>query len=171
LTPLFRCRIMRCAFVTSFFSIVDLAAILPFYLASGIDLRSIRAFRLLRVFRILKLTRYSKAMRRFHVALNLAREELVLFLALSGVLLYLTAVGIYYFENAAQPEAFKSVFHSLWWAVVTLTTVGYGDMYPVTAGGRAFTFVVLVIGLGLVAVPAGLVASALSAARKMEDEE
>lgn len=161
----------RRAFVTSFFSIVDLTAILPFYLASGLDLRAIRAFRLLRLFRILKLARYSKAALRFHVAFKLAREELVLFLSLSGILLYLAAVGIYYFENEVQPDAFKSVFHSLWWAVVTLTTVGYGDMYPVTVGGRIFTFIVLVIGLGLVSVPAGLVASSLSAAREMEDKK
>jgi len=77
-------------------------------------------------------------------------------------------VGIYYFENPEQPQVFKSVFHSLWWAVATLTTVGYGDMYPVTTGGRLFTFVVLMIGLGVVAVPAGLVASALSQARREE---
>jgi voltage-gated potassium channel len=69
----------------------------------------------------------------------------------------LAAVGIYYFENESQPESFKSVFHSLWWAVATLTTVGYGDVYPITTGGRIFTFFVLVIGLGIVAVPAGLV--------------
>lgn len=160
----------RFGFVTSFFGIIDLLAILPFYLASGLDLRAVRAFRLLRLFRILKLARYSKAMHRFHVALKLAKEELVLFLAMSGIVLYLAAVGIYYFENSAQPEVFKSIFHSLWWAVVTLTTVGYGDMYPVTAGGKAFTFVVLLVGLGLVSVPAGLVASALSKARELESE-
>jgi voltage-gated potassium channel len=83
--------------------------------------------------------------------------------------LYLSAVGIYYFENEAQPEQFKSVFHSLWWAVATLTTVGYGDIFPITAGGRVFTFFVLMVGLGVVAVPAGLVASALSKARSEED--
>ena len=75
-------------------------------------------------------------------------------------------VGIYYFEHAAQPEKFKSVFHSLWWAVTTLTTVGYGDMFPITAGGKLFTFLVLTIGLGIVAVPTGLVASALTNARR-----
>jgi voltage-gated potassium channel len=81
-------------------------------------------------------------------------------------MLYLSAVGIYYFEHVAQPKQFKSVFHSLWWAVTTLTTVGYGDMYPITAGGKIFTFFVLMIGLGIVAVPTGLVASALSQVRK-----
>ena len=84
----------------------------------------------------------------------------------SLILLYLSAVGIYFFENQAQPEQFKSVFHCLWWAVTTLTTVGYGDVFPITAGGRIFTFFVLMVGLGIVAVPAGLVASALSQARR-----
>jgi voltage-gated potassium channel len=86
------------------------------------------------------------------------------------VLLYFAAVGIYYFENPAQPDAFVSVFHSLWWAVATLTTVGYGDVYPVTTGGRIFTFFILLIGLGIVSVPAGLVASALSKAREEESD-
>jgi len=85
------------------------------------------------------------------------------------MLLYFSAVGIYYFENEAQPDKFASVFHSLWWSVATLTTVGYGDVYPVTVGGKVFTFLVLLIGLGIVSVPAGLVASALSKARAMED--
>ena len=85
------------------------------------------------------------------------------------MLLYFSAVGIYYFEHEAQPKQFASVFHSLWWSVATLTTVGYGDIYPVTVGGKIFTFAVLLVGLGIVSVPAGLVASALSKARAMED--
>lgn len=155
-------------FAFSFFGIIDLLAILPFYLSFGIDLRSIRAFRLLRLFRILKLARYSKTIRRFHRAIIIAREEVILFLFLTLILLYLAAVGIYHFEHDAQPEVFSSVFHSMWWAVATLTTVGYGDAYPITVGGRVFTFVILLIGLGIVSVPAGLVASALSRAREME---
>ena len=157
------------AYVLSFFGIVDLAAILPFYVASGIDLRSIRTLRLLRLFRIFKLARYSSATRRFHLALMIAKEEMVLFLCVTLILLYVSAVGIYHFENEAQPEQFASVFHSLWWAVTTLTTVGYGDTYPVTVGGRIFTFFILLIGLGVMSVPAGLLASALSKARQMED--
>ncbi|MTW22438.1 two pore domain potassium channel family protein [Allochromatium palmeri] len=77
---------------------------------------------------------------------------------------------MYYFEHEAQPEAFQSVFHSLWWAVATLTTVGYGDVYPITAGGRIFTALVLFVGLGIVAIPAGMVATALSRARTIEDD-
>ena len=157
-------------YIFSFYGLIDLLAILPFYMAVGMDLRSVRAFRLLRMLRILKLIRYSTAARRFHRAFVIAKDELILFFFVTLILLYLSAVGIYYFESSAQPEQFKSVFHSLWWAVVTLTTVGYGDIYPVTVGGRTFTFFVLMVGLGIVAVPTGLVASALSQARSEENK-
>ncbi|WP_417391300.1 ion transporter [Gimesia sp.] len=159
----------KSGFIFSFFGIIDLLAILPFYLSTGLDLRSLRSFRLLRLVRILKLARYSAAAKRFHRAFLIAKEELALFLFASLIVLYLAAVGIYHFENPAQPEEFSSVFHSLWWAVSTLTTVGYGDIYPVTAGGKMFTFCILVVGLGIVSIPAGLVASALSKARELED--
>lgn len=155
-------------FVFSFYGVVDLLAILPFYLSTGLDLRAIRVIRLLRLFRIFKLVRYSKAIQRFHRAFLIAHEELVLFFCVTAVLLYIAAIGIYYFENRVQPDTFASVFHSLWWAVITLTTVGYGDVYPVTVGGRIFTGVVLMVGLGIVAVPTGIMASALSQARTLE---
>jgi len=161
----------KIGFIFSFYGLIDLAAILPFYILSGIDLRSIRAFRMLRLFRAFKLVRYSKAIQRFHRAFIIAKEEIVLFFFASCLLLFFSAVGIYYCENETQPEMFKSIFHSLWWAISTLTTVGYGDIYPVTAGGKTFTFIVLVVGLGIVAVPAGLIASALSKARTEEDQE
>ena len=149
-------------FIFSFYGIVDLLAILPFYLTFHIDLRSVRILRLFRLFRIFKIIRYSKAIRHFMRAFVSIKEELVLFLILSGFLLFLSAVGIYYFENPAQPEVFQSVFHSMWWAVATLTTVGYGDIYPITVGGKIFTSVMLFIGLGVIAVPTGLIASALT---------
>jgi voltage-gated potassium channel len=157
-------------YMFSFFGIIDLLAILPFYVASGVDLRSLRAFRLLRLVRLLKLARYSAATQRFHRALLIAKEEIVLFAAVTLILLFIAATGIYHFENQAQPDAFASIFHSLWWAVATRTTVGYGDVYPVTVGGKVFTFIVLVVGLGVVSVPAGLVASALAKAREMESD-
>ena len=161
----------RIRFVFSFFGLIDLLAILPFYIASGIDLRSIRAIRMLRLFRTFKLFRHSQAIRRFHKAFLLAREELVLFISVALLLLFFAGVGIYYFEHEAQPETFASIFDSLWWAVATLTTVGYGDVFPVTVGGKLFTFFVLMIGLGIVAVPSGLMASALSEARRQEEKE
>ncbi len=149
-------------FIFSFYGIIDLLAILPFYLTFRIDLRSIRILRLFRLFRIFKIIRYSKAIRRFGRAFLSIKEELVLFLILSSFLLFLSAVGIYYFENPAQPEVFKSIFHSMWWAVATLTTVGYGDIYPITVGGKIFTSAMLFLGLGVIAVPTGLIASALT---------
>ena len=158
-------------FIFSFYGLIDLFAILPFYISTGIDLRSIRALRLLRLFRAFKLFRYSRAIQRFHRAFILAREELVLFFCVTVLLLFLSAVGIYYFENPSQPEVFSSIFQGMWWAVATLTTVGYGDVYPITAGGKIFTFIILMIGLGIVAVPTGLMASALSEARHIEENE
>ena len=159
-------------YVFSFYGIVDLVAIVPFYISlGGVDLLAVRAVRLFRVFHVLKVFRYSSALHRYRRALTLAREEILLFLLAAGILLYLSAVGIYYFEREAQPEHFQSILHSLWWAVATLTTVGYGDIYPVTTGGRVFTFVVLVCGLGIVAAPSGLIAAALSRAREEEREE
>jgi voltage-gated potassium channel len=161
----------RFKFVFSFFGLIDLFAILPFYLSLGIDLRSLRAFRFLRLIRILKLARYSRAAQRYHRAFLIAKEEIVLFLVGAILMLFFAAVGIYYFERDAQPEAFASVFHAFWWAGCTLTTVGYGDVYPVTVGGKAFTIVILIVGLGFVAVPAGLMASSLSKARTIDDEK
>lgn len=159
-------------FIFSFYGLIDLAAILPFYLSSGlVDLRSVRAFRLLRLLRLLKFARYNAALGRFKVALDIAKEELIVFTVFASILLYVAAVGIYYFERDVQPEAFRSVFDALWWSISTLTTVGYGDIYPVTAGGRLFTFFVLMIGLGVVAVPTGLLASALTEARRNAQHE
>ncbi len=159
-------------FIFSFFGIIDLLAILPFYLATGLnlDLRTIRALRLFRLIRVLKLARYSRAVQRFHRALAIAREELILFFCAAIMMLYFAAVGIYYFEHQAQPDKFSSVFHGLWWALATLTTVGYGDVYPVTFGGRFFTFLLLMVGIGVFSVPAGLLASSLSVARKEEED-
>lgn len=161
----------RLGFIFSFYGMVDLLAILPFYLATSVDLRTLRLLRFLRLIRVLKLLRYNHAISRFSRALSLAKEELIVFTVGSLIMLYLAAVGIYHFEHNAQPEEFRSIFDSLWWAVVTLTTVGYGDIYPVTIGGRLFTFIVLMLGLGLVAVPTGIVASALSTIRRQEESQ
>lgn len=158
-------------FIFSFFGIIDLLAILPFYLTIGFDLRSVRAFRFLRLFRGFKLIRYIRGVDRFQKAFNIVKEELIIFSFIIIILLFLSSVGIYYFENEAQPEKFSSVFSSLWWSVATLTTVGYGDVYPITDGGKFFTFFILLAGLGVVSIPAGLIASAFAIVRTEEDRE
>ena len=149
-------------FIFSFFGIIDLLAILPFYLAFGVDMRSLRAVRFLRLFRIFKLVRYNKAIIQFTKAMAMAKEQILLFVFTTLILIYFSAVGIYYFENQAQPEHFSSIFDSLGWAIVTLTTVGYGDVYPITIGGRVFTFIILIIGLGIIAIPTGIISVALT---------
>jgi voltage-gated potassium channel len=157
-------------YIFSFYGIIDFLAIFPFYLKGAYDLRALRAFRIFRIFRALKLIRYNKALNRFHIAAKIVKEEIVLFLIVTSIFIFLASAGIYFFENKAQPEIFTSVLHSGWWAVVTLTTVGYGDVYPITVGGKIFTFFILLIGVGIVTIPAGLVASALSKAREIEEE-
>ena len=149
-------------YIFSFFGIIDFLAILPFYLSTGIDLRSIRIFRLFRLFRIFKLFKYNKALDRINSAFNEIKNELVIFLVATTFLIYFASIGIYYFENPVQPELFKSVFHSMWWAVTTLTTVSYGDMYPITTGGKIFTTLIIFIGIGMISIPTGLLASAFS---------
>ncbi len=151
-------------FIFSFWGIIDLLAILPFYLSLGVDLRSVRALRFFRLFRLFKLARYHQAITHLTAALTIAKEKLLLFLLLVLILIYFSAVGIYYFEYTAQPQHFSSVFDSLWWAVITLTTVGYGDIYPLTVGGRIFTFFILIIGIGIIAIPTGIISAALTEA-------
>ncbi|MCI5127067.1 MAG: ion transporter [Candidatus Electrothrix sp. AUS3] len=160
----------KTSYLFSFYGIIDLLAILPFYLSGGVSFQTLRMLRFIRLFRILKLTRYTDAISRIGKAICIAKEELVLFSVVTLMLLYLSAVGIYHFEHAAQPENYKSLFDCLWWAMATLTTVGYGDIYPITIGGRLFTFVILMLGLGVVAVPTGVIASALSAVRKSDNK-
>ncbi|MBN2561702.1 MAG: ion transporter [Phycisphaerae bacterium] len=149
-------------YVRGFYGIIDLAAILPFYVSLGVaDLRAIRILRLLRLLRMTKLWRYATAGHRLKVAFLEVKDELAVYCVLTAALIFLASVGIYYCEHEAQPETFRSVFHAMWWAVCTLSTVGYGDIYPVTLWGRIFTAIILILGLSVVSVPSGLLASAL----------
>lgn len=150
---------------------MDLVAILPFYLNGVLDLRFLRAFRILRIFRVVRLIKYNDSLNRFKKAFAIVKEEIILFFLITIVLIFITSAGIYYFEHEAKPEVFKSVFHSAWWSIVSLTTVGYGDVYPITLGGKIFTFFVLMIGVGIVTIPAGLVATALLKAIDNEKTE
>lgn len=153
-------------YLLTFYGVIDVLAIAPFYLSLGVDLRGIRAIRLFRLFRLFKLTRYSAAMQRYRLAFTKAKEELVLFGLAALIVIFLAALGIYYFESKVQPDTFSSIPSCLWWAIATLTTVGYGDVYPITAGGKIFTFLILTVGLAAVAVPSGIIATALTETKK-----
>ena len=163
-----RCAEKKKEYIFSFYGIIDLIAILPFFLTLGSGFETIRAVRLIRIFRILKFARQLTALKRISKAIGYAKNELIVFFLGTIILLYLSAAGIYVFENKAQPEVFKSIFHSLWWAVATLTTVGYGDIYPITFFGRVFTFIILMIGVGIISIPSGIMVNAL---QKVIDEK
>ena len=151
-------------FIFSFFGLIDLIAILPFYVSLGMDLKSLRAVRLFRLLRLLKFLRYHDTLSNLKQSLDDVKRELFLFSFATVLLIYFSSVGIYFFENEAQPDAFSSIFAAMWWSVATLTTVGYGDIYPITAGGKIFSTFIVFIGLGLVAIPTGIVASSLTKA-------
>ena len=96
---------------------------------------------------------------------------MIIFSFIALLLLYISSVGIYYLENPAQPEQFSSVFACMWWSVSTMTTVGYGDMVPVTVGGKIFTSLISFIGIGIVAIPVALLASSLTGLLNIDKDD
>nr|WP_275116236.1 ion transporter [Aliiroseovarius subalbicans] len=148
-------------YIFSFWGLVDLLTILPAIALMTPQWQAVRAFRLIRLVRLLKLFRSSKALERLVFAFREVKGEMMIFSVVAGLMLYIASVGIYIFEHDAQPENFSSIPMSLWWAVASFTTVGYGDLVPITAGGRIFTTFVLFIGLGIIAVPSAIVTTAL----------
>lgn len=156
----------RLRWAVSPMGLVDLVAILPFYLMvfglTAPDTRALRAFRLFRVLRLMKMGRYSFTLQVMGRVFRDRREELVVSLITIGVLLLVSSTLMYYAENEAQPEAFSSIPTTMWWGVATLTTVGYGDLAPVTPLGRLLGGVVAVLGIGLFALPAGILSAGFS---------
>ena len=153
----------RIKYAFSPLALVDLFAILPFYLPMfiPIDLRFLRVIRLIRVFRIFKFGRYFESLQILGRVLRKKKEELFITVFVVIILLILASSLIYEFENKAQPEIFASIPHSMWWAVVTLTTVGYGDVYPVTIMGKILSAIIAFLGIGLFALPAGILSSGM----------
>jgi voltage-gated potassium channel len=156
-------RFPRLRFALSPTAIIDLVAILPavFALTSGGTL-VLRFVRLLRILRLAKLARFSRAWRHIAEAVHNRRYELGLTLAIAGLAMLLSSTALYWAEADAQPDKFGSIPRAFWWAVVTLTTVGYGDVFPVTPIGKVLAAAVAVVGIGLIALPAGILASAFS---------
>ena len=148
----------RLRYMASPLALIDLIVILPFYLSFivGIDLRVLRILRLLR---ILKLTRYSGAWALFAAVLYGQRRTLYMSGFLMVIMLVLSASLMYLIEHDAQPQAFADIPSAMWWSLVTLTTVGYGDVTPVTVLGKVLGGFVTILGLGMYALPAGILAS------------
>jgi voltage-gated potassium channel len=151
----------RLRFALSPLALVDLLAVLPFYLPFlGVDLRFFRSLRLFRIFRIAKLSRYSASMRRLGSAFRSKKEELAISLFVLVLLLLSSSSLMYFVEQEAQPEVFSSIPASMWWGVATLTTVGYGDSYPVTQVGKLLGSIIAILGIGMFALPTSILGAA-----------
>ncbi len=151
----------RIRFIFSFMAMIDLLAIVPFYLPLlfFIDGRFLRILRLFRIIRIFKMRRYSTAFNMIIRVITRRREELVVTLTIIFVVLILASSLMYYVEHEAQPEVFKSIPETMWWGVATLTTVGYGDVYPITGLGKVLGGFIALLGIGIFALPTGIIAS------------
>ena len=150
------------SYALSFFGIIDLLAILPFFLPFiiAIDARAIRVLRLLRLVNVIKIGRHNRAINTLIKVIRSVRTEVAVTLFASIVVVVFAGILMYYAEHQTQPEVFTNMSQSIWWAVATLTTIGYGDIYPVTALGKIIASSLAFVGVGLVAIPAGLISAA-----------
>ena len=151
----------RLKYMVSTDAIIDALAILPFYLhvMIGFDLRILRILRLLRFLRLFRLTAYMKSAKMVKNVFKSRANELKLSLVLILFLIIIASCLLYFAEHTAQPKVFSSIPATIWWAVVTVTSVGYGDMVPITVMGKALTGIIALSGLALLALPAGIITS------------
>jgi len=153
-------------------ALIDLVAILPTLLTGlGVDLRSIRIARLLRLARALKIVRYVEAIHIIGRVVRSKQHQLATSLLFVSFILVITSTLMYEFEHTVQPEAFSSIPATMWWSVATLTTVGYGDVYPITPIGKILAAISAVLGIGLFAIPTGILASGFSEIALEKKEE
>lgn len=151
----------RLRFMLTPLAIIDLLAIAPFYfqMFMVLDLRFMRMVRLLRLFQLFKMSRYVRSLRILGRVVWDKREELQVVVIVLIIMLVITSSLMYFVEHEAQPEAFSSIPAAMWWGIVTLTTVGYGDVYPITNLGRFLGTLIAVLGVGMFALPAGILSS------------
>lgn len=151
----------RIQYIFSFMALIDLFAILPFYIPFliPVDLRVLRMLRMVRLLRIFKVNRYTHALSKIGNVFRKKANELLSSIFIVCLLMLIASVIMYNVENAAQPDKFNNALSGLWWAIATLTTVGYGDIYPVTAVGKVLSAIIAVLGIGLVAVPTGIISA------------
>jgi voltage-gated potassium channel len=148
-------------FVLSGYGLIDLIAILPFYVPFiiKIDLRFIRVLRLIRFFRILKISRYNSTLKLIGSVIKDKKTELGMTLFVTILILIIASFLMYHIEGPIQPDKFPNVFATLWWAIATLTTIGYGDVYPITGLGKLLSGSIAILGIGMVALPTGIISA------------
>lgn len=163
----------RLKYIVSFMAIIDLLAILPFYLPFfiKIDLRALRALRVVRLLRIFKINRYTNALNTIGQVFKNKASQLISSIIIVGLLMIIASVLMYNIESTAQPDAFSNAIEAMWWAVATLTTVGYGDVYPITAAGKILATIIAFLGIGMVAVPTGIITAGFSELVKSDDKQ
>ncbi|MXX20513.1 MAG: ion transporter [Cenarchaeum sp. SB0665_bin_23] len=154
-------------FAASPMMIIDLIVIMPLFLPFlGVDTRLIRILRLLRLFTVFKLARMSESMSEFATVIKSRTSDFVLAFSIFFIVLILASSFMYYIEREAQPEVFYSIPASMWWGIVTLTTIGYGDTVPVTPIGKAIGAGVAILGIAVYAVPTGIIATSFNEYRR-----
>ena len=148
-------------------SIIDLLAIIPSLMtAFSSDFLLLRIVRLLRMLRLLKLIQNNPSLKLFSQALIASKFQLYACFAITLLILFASSIFIYLLEGNIQPEAFGSIPRSMWWAISTLTTVGYGDVYPITVLGKVFAGIVGICGIGIIAMPAGIISANFKSHKK-----
>ena len=156
-------RYPRLRYAVSVQAIIDILAIVPtFFAFGGGGSVLLRFFRVLRIMRLAKLGRMSSAWQDLATALSERRHELLLTISIAGFVLLVASTLMYWAEADAQPDKFGSIPRAMWWCIVTLTTVGYGDVFPMTVLGKALAGLVALAGIGLIAMPTGILAAAFS---------
>jgi voltage-gated potassium channel len=142
-------------------AIVDLLAVLPFYipLLIPMDLRFVRLFRVFRFIRVLKIARYSASLQLFARVLAKRKEELLVSILAIFIVLIISSVLMYFIEREYEPDKFGTIPHALWWGIVTLTTVGYGDVVPTSVAGKILASFVAILSIGLFTLPSGIIAA------------
>jgi len=168
--------VARLKYIVSPFGIVDLLAILPFYLPMvfEFDLRILRILRLFRLFRVLKLAHYATSLTLIAKVIKSKKEELLITFFVAFIMLLLSSNIMYHIESESQPDKFTSIFSAFWWSIATLTTIGYGDIYPITGWGQLLAAITALFGIGLIAIPTGIISSGFVeelSKRKLKEKE
>jgi len=155
----------------TFIAVIDVLSILPIFISVSSGFKALRMFRLFRIFRLFKVLRYSKSLQAFVRVFEREKSTLKVIFGVALTFVFMSALFIFQIENEAQPELFRTFFDAVWWAVATLTTVGYGDIYPITIFGKIVSMLLSIIGIAVIALPSGIITAGFIRELKEDDVE